>query len=161
MYDLTPIDIASTGMAAQRVRLGMIASNLANAQSTRSADGTGPYQRRMVVFQTNTMPEFADVLNQNAAPAKGAYTEPQRSRYLVEQHLRGVSVANIERDAAFKKVYEPNHEDADAEGFVRYPDISVVQEMTDMIAAERCYGANLAVVKNTKDMIMQTLEILK
>jgi len=167
MYDLIPIEIASSGMAAQRLRLGVIASNLANAQSTRSADGTGPYQRRVTIFQANTLPSFAEMLGTERGAAPGAAmdtaaaAEPLRSRALVEEHLRGVSVVGISRNPSVRRVYDPNHEDADAQGYVTYPDISIIQEMTDMIAAERCYGANLAVAKNTKDMILQTLELLK
>lgn len=169
MYDFLPIQIASSGMAAQRIRMGVIASNLANAQSTRSADGAGPYQRRMVVFQTQGDGGFSEILAKESRPtftAKGDDFETLRlasgsGSTLVEEHLRGVAVSRIERDPAVRRVYEPGHADADAEGYVSYPEISIIQEMTDMIAAERCYTANLATLKNTRDMIAQTLDLLK
>ena len=169
MNDFLPIQIASSGMAAQRIRMGAIASNVANAQSTRSADGTGPYQRQMVVFQTRADGGFGEILARESRPmltAQGDDFGPLRlasnpGSTLVEEHLRGVAVSRIERDPAIRRVYEPGHADADAEGYVSYPEISIIQEMTDMIAAERCYAANLAALKNTRDMIAQTLDLLK
>jgi len=126
MYDFLPIQIASSGMAAQRVRMGVIASNLANAQSTRSADGTGPYQRRMEVFQTQANEGFSEILARESRPvftAQGDDFKPlslssKAGSTLVEEHLRGVAVSRIERDPGIRRVFEPGHADADAEGYV-------------------------------------------
>lgn len=161
MYDMLPIEIAASGMDAQRIRMGAVASNLANAQTTRNADGTGPYQRRMVRVRAQLMPQFETMLHElKNAEAPGEGVEPQRSRWLAELHMRGVNVQAIEKDAGIRRVHEPGHPDADEDGYVDYPDISVMGEMTDMIMASRQYEANLATVKNTRDMINQLLELL-
>ncbi len=162
MYDMLPIEIAATGMDTQRIRMGAVASNLANANSTRNAEGTGPYQRRMVRVRAQLMPEFETMLNElNREVQPEVGTEPERSKWLAELHMRGVDVTEIEKDANVRMVYEPSHPDANEEGYVAYPDISVVGEMTDMIMASRLYEANLATVKNTRDMINQLLELLQ
>lgn len=165
MYDLFPIEIASSGLNAQRVRMGAIASNLANANSTRSADGAGPYRRRMVRLQAGTLPAFgqafADALASGRAAEASSGLGGERSRWLAEGHVRGVQVLGIEQDPSERLVYEPQHPDADAKGYVHYPDVSVISEMTDMMMASRNYEANLAVIKNTRDMLNQMLELLK
>ena len=163
MYDLFPIEIASSGLTAQRLRMGAIASNLANADSTRNVDGTGTYRRRMVRVEAGMLPAFGEVFNaavergQASAPGLGA----GRSSWLAEAQLRGVQVTGIERDPAERLVHDPQHPDADAKGYVHYPDISVITEMTDMMMASRAYEANLAVIKNTRDMLGQMLELLR
>lgn len=161
MYDLIPIEIAGSAMTAQRVRMGVIASNLANAQSTRQADGSGPYQRRVVVLKAGTMPAFQDMLVEANKKADELSVEPDHSRWLAEEHLRGVEVTSVEKDPATRTVYMPEHPDADADGNVVFPDISTMQEMVDMISASRNYEANVAVVKNTRDMILKLVELMK
>ncbi|HUT23225.1 MAG TPA: flagellar basal body rod protein FlgC [Sumerlaeia bacterium] len=162
MYDLIPIEIAASGMEVQRVRMGMIASNLANAHTTRSAEGAGPYQRRILIARATRLPAFEKMLTEANREIAGQGAETGRSRWLFEEHLRGAQVARIERDPAIRMVPDPDHPDADPEtGMVAYPDISVIQEMTDSIAAARNYEANLAVVKNTREMLMQMLEMLR
>lgn len=164
MYDLFPIEIASSGLNAQRVRMAAIASNLANANSTTSADGTGAYRRRMVRLEAGTLPafgqSFADALaSGHSSGAAGAVGE--RSGWLAEQHMRGVQVTGVEEDPSERLVYDPTHQDADAKGYVHYPDVSVMSEMTDMMMASRNYEANLAVIKNTRDMLNQMLGLLQ
>lgn len=157
MHDLVALDIASSGMAAQRIRMSVLASNLANAQSTRNVDGSGPYKRQMVVFESGTLPQFKEALAAEKATAQpGA-----RSDYLVEQQMKDVAVSEIRSDPSVRRVYEPSHPDADAQGYVTYPDISVMEEMTDMLSATRNYEANLAVSKNTKDMVSRLIDLLK
>jgi flagellar basal-body rod protein FlgC len=161
MYDLVPIEIAASGAAAQRVRMAVIASNLANAQSTRNADGTGPYQRRMVVVRAATVPAFEAMLQaERVRRGPESDVEPLRSRLLVEQQMRGVIIQSIERDPSVRKVFEPEHPDADGDGYVTYPDISIIQEMTDMIAASRNFEANAAVIGSTREMVLQLLDVL-
>ena len=165
MYDLFPIEIASSGLSAQRVRMGSIASNLANATSTRSADGTGPYRRQMVRLQAGTLPAFGQAFADAVASGRASQTlggaSDSRSHWLAEEHLRGVQVLGIEHDPAERLAYEPQHPDADAQGYVHYPDVSVISEMTDMMMASRSYEANLAVIKSTRDMLNQTIELLR
>jgi flagellar basal-body rod protein FlgC len=168
MYDLVPIEIAASGMTAQRVRMAVIASNLANADSTRKADGTGPYQRGMVVVQASQLPAFENMLaseveksgSEGSLAMGDAEEDSQRSRWLLEDHLQGVQVKEVAKDTGVRQVYDPEHPDADAQGYVTYPDITVVQEMTDMVSASRNYEANVAVMKNTKDMVLQLVELL-
>ena len=105
MHDLVALDIASSGMAAQRIRMSVLASNLANAQSTRNVDGSGPYKRQMVVFESGTLPQFKEALAAEKATAQpGA-----RSDYLVEQQMKDVAVSEIRSDPSVRRVYEPSH----------------------------------------------------
>jgi flagellar basal-body rod protein FlgC len=163
MYELAPIEIAGTGMRAQNIRMGVVASNLANARSTRSAEG-GPYKRRLVVCRADIPLAFQDTLAQANVEDIGVESvDRQSSRWLLEQHLRGVSVPSVERDPGVRLEYDEtgNHPDRDANGYVRYPDINVMSEMTDMISASRNYEANLAVIKNSKDMLTQLIDLLR
>jgi flagellar basal-body rod protein FlgC len=163
MYELVPIEIAGTGMRAQNIRMGVVASNLANARSTRTAEG-GPYQRRLVVCKADIPLAFQDMLAQANVEDIGVESvDRQSSRWLLEQHLRGVSVPSVERDPGVRLEYDEtgNHPDRDANGYVRYPDINVMSEMTDMISASRNYEANLAVIKNSKDMLTQLIDLLR
>ncbi|NQU44946.1 flagellar basal body rod protein FlgC [bacterium] len=162
MYDLIPMEIAASGMQAERLRMGVTASNLANARSTRDSIDGGAYQRRSVVFRAGQMPAFENLLTQ-ARNETGLSLGEDSSQWLFEQHVRGVEVPRIEKSAVFRKEFDETgrHPDRDAEGFVTYPDINVMSEMTDMLSASRGYEANLAVIKNTRDMITQLLELLR
>lgn len=163
MYELVPIEIAGTGMRAQNIRMGVVASNLANARSTRTAEG-GPYQRRLVVCKADIPLAFQDMLAQANVEDIGVESvDRQSSRWLLEQHLRGVSVPSVERDPGVRLEFDEtgDHPDRDANGYVRYPDINVMSEMTDMISASRNYEANLAVIKNSKDMLTQLIDLLR
>ncbi|HNY27611.1 MAG TPA: flagellar basal body rod protein FlgC [Candidatus Sumerlaeota bacterium] len=167
MHDLLPIEIAASGMSAQRVRMSVVASNLANANSTRRPDGTGPYLRRMVRFQAQAPQLFQESLTtaRQTTEMAQAGPEPEFSTRLAETQLEGVRVAGVEEDPNVRWTYDPTHPDAlksgPKKGYVAYPEISVAAEMTDMITASRGYESNLAVVKNTRDMISQLLDIIK
>src|SRR5437870_3666662 len=119
------MDISSSGLAAQRLRMNVLSANLANAQSTRGDDG-GPYKRRDVVFSaTPTGTAFEDFLNGTHG------TE-----------LRKVEVVDIHKDTkAPRRMYDPSHPDADEQGFVELPNIEVMTEMVNMIAATRAFEA--------------------
>jgi len=134
---LDTLNIAGSGLAAQRVRLQTVASNLANAQTTRTADG-GPYQRKAPVFRADSLNTFGDSL---------------------DRELASVSVERIHEDADVRWVHDPAHPDADEEGMVAYPDIDVLAEMVDMMTASRSYEANANAVEVTRDMAMRALEI--
>lgn len=139
------MDISSSGLAAQRIRMNVLSANLANAQTTRGEDG-GPYRRRDVVFSaqpTGTM--FEDFLHETS----GTGTE-----------LRKVSVVDIHKDTnAPRRVYDPQHPDADATGYVEMPNIQVMTEMVNMIAATRAFEANSTVLNDAKAMALKALEI--
>ncbi|MGB9521204.1 MAG: flagellar basal body rod protein FlgC [Anaerolineales bacterium] len=145
--------IASSALSAQRLRLDIISNNIANAETTRTAEG-GPYQRQDVVFSPQgsdpMTPQFLNVLRSfrggNAAlPLSG---------------VAGVKVSKIVTDnSAGPRVYDPSHPDADEEGYVNYPNVNLVVEMTNMLSATRSYEAGLAVVDASKRMAQKALEI--
>lgn len=136
--------ISASALRAERMRLDVIASNLANASTTRTPEG-GPYRRRNVVFVTQGMePDFATEL-QNMAE---------------EGARQGVAVADvIEDQSPFRQVFEPSHPDANAEGYVSYPNVNPVAEMVDLMAATRAYEANVQAVNATKRMAEAALSI--
>ncbi|MBM4390375.1 MAG: flagellar basal body rod protein FlgC [Deltaproteobacteria bacterium] len=135
---LDTFSIASSGLAAERVRLQSIASNMANARTTRTPEG-GPYQRQVPVFQAEAIDPFGESLD--AASSR-------------------VQVAEVKTDDRPPvRVYDPTHPDAGPDGFVAYPDINVLQEMVDLMTAQRAYEANANVVEATRDMAMTALGI--
>jgi flagellar basal-body rod protein FlgC len=130
--------ITGSGMAAERTRMDVIASNLANADTTRTANGQ-PYRRKEVVLE--------------AAPATGTSFSDQ---------LAGVQVAGIVDDTSpGKKVYDPGHPDADANGYVTLPNVNPVTEMVDLITASRGYEADVQALQSAKTLFSSTIDILK
>ncbi len=136
--------ISASGMTAQRLRADIIAQNLANVKTTRAADGK-PYRRQTVLFETlQRRQQFKDIL----------------TNFMGKQTNGGVKAARIVQDRSpLTTVYEPNHPDADENGYVSYPNVNVVQEMTDLISAHRSYEANVTAFNATKAMISKALEI--
>jgi flagellar basal-body rod protein FlgC len=136
--------ISASALRAERLRLDVIASNLANANTTRTADG-GPYARRNVVFVPQPMESpFATTLAE-----------------LSEEGARqGVEVADVVEDTTPPRmVFDPGHPDANAEGYVAYPNVNPVTEMVDLMAATRAYEANVQAVNATKKMSEAALSI--
>lgn len=135
--------VSSSGMTAQRMRMNTISSNIANISTTRTPEG-GPYRRKDVVFES--IPEaknFGEILS----------AEPDKNLQRVQ-----VSDVHVDRGAPIPK-YEPNHVDADENGYVYYPNINLMEEMTNMIQATRSYEANVSAMQATKDMAMSALEL--
>lgn len=129
-------NIATSGLGAERTRLQSIATNMANARTTRTAEG-GPYKRQVPVFE-------AEELNESGEGTPGAR----------------VVVSEVLQDARPPiRVHDPGHPDADADGYVLYPDINVLQEMVDLMTTSRAYEANANVVEATRDMALQALQI--
>ena len=156
MDSLLPIDISASALAAQRLRLALIASNLANAQTTRTPEG-GPYRRRDLVMAAMPTPEFEAELEKQAAKGGAANLSEEA---LFAAHLRGVKPLDIAMDEREPLiVHAPWHPDADANGNVAMPNISVIEEMINMIAVSRSYEANVAVIKTTKSMVDEALAI--
>ena len=142
MSFLGSMSISASALTATRLRMDVIAENIANIDTTRTEYG-GPYRRKYVVFQER----------RNDRDFAGFFNRAQRAP-------GGVRVVNIGRDMSeFKLDYNPNHPDADENGFVRLPNVEVVQEMTDMMAAFRAYEANVTALNAFKDMATKTLEI--
>jgi len=139
------MEISASGMSAQRFRMDVIAQNIANEDNTRTADG-GPFRRRMVIFQEKNSPYlFSNYLQAAQERSYGS----------------GVRAVRVEEDykADFKMVYDPSHPDADAEGYVSYPNVDREQELVDMLSALRSYEANVTALNNFKNMAMKALEI--
>lgn len=149
---LDSIDISASGLTAQRLRMDTIASNMANVETTRAANGQGPYRRQIVLFEARTNQtsgrKFKDILN-DEAKAKTIGT--------------GVRVKEIrtvtEEEAPFRRVYEPSNPDADEQGYVNYPNVNIVEEMINMISSTRAYEANAKVIEASKSMAARALEI--
>jgi len=143
------MNISAAGMAAQRARLDVVAENIANAESTRTAEG-GPYRRRQVVFQaipTAGKTSFGSVF-QSTMSSQGTY--------------QSVKVAKtIEDQTPFREVYDPSHPDADAKGMVKMPNVSTVKEMVDMNSAARGFESNVTVMEASKRMFLKSLELLR
>jgi len=138
------MSISASALTATRLRMDVITENMANSSTTRTANGE-PYRRKYVVFQERTSDrDFASFFNR-ARKAPG-----------------GVRVIHIGEDQSeFKYDYNPTHPDADENGYVRLPNVEVVQEMVDMMAAVRAYEANITALNAFKDMVVKTLEIGK
>ncbi len=140
--------VSLSGLTAQRLRMDVISSNIANVETTRSPHG-GPYLRRQVVFQAESAPPSATLLSNQLG---GQLATPSAAR--------GVAVVGIRTDAgAVRAIHDPEHPDADENGNVRYPDIDVVTEMADLLAATRAYEANVTVLNAIKSMAMRALSI--
>lgn len=142
-------DISSSALTAQRLRMDVIASNIANAETTRGQFVNGkwvPYQRKLVVMEPQSGMSFADVLQGKMQGGVGA----------------GVKVTKIYNDPEpFKQVYNPAHPDADENGFVLMPNVDVMKEMVDMLTATRSYEANVTALNASKSIITKALEIGK
>ena len=134
--------ISATGLTAQRTKMKIIAENLANAETTRTPEG-GPYRRQMVVLSEKSAERFQGVLGR------------------LQDGESGVEVTEIISSTDdFRLVYNPSHPDADPDtGYVTMPNINVLTEMADMMAARRAYDANVTAMSNTKAMINRALEI--
>jgi len=156
-------EISASSLTAQRRRLDAIAENIANAQTTRTADG-GPYKRREVTFSAAPVvpafrlrPEGPSRLSL-AATAGGHRTAPHFEA-APSWETGGEVLVSESRASGTRLVYDPGHPDADAKGMVAYPDISVVQEMVEMILASRAYEANVTVIQSAKALFQSALEI--
>jgi len=157
------IDISSTGLSAQRRKLNVIASNIANVDTTRTEEG-GPYKRkRVLMVEAPNLARFSDILHVQQNRLRGTHQNhlPGAAQPTIEELLgAGVETLEVREEPMEPRlVYDPAHPDAREDGYVVYPDINVVTEMVDMIAASRAYEANVTVMTASKDMVMKALEI--
>jgi len=164
MAFLNSFDISGYGLSAQRFRLNMISSNIANANTTRTDEG-GPYRRREVVFKAV---DFEKHLNQRLKENLGVleYEDPLDEDLGYEDRIHpsimSVVVDKVVRDDSKPKMkYDPTHPDADKEGYVAYPNINPVVEMSDMIEATRAYQSNVAAFQSAKNMANSAIELLR
>ncbi len=146
----TSINTAASGLTAQRLRLDVIANNIANVNTTRTTEG-GPFRRSRVIFRPRVSQPY--------------WRSPFLPEYLDNGVGRGVRVIKIEKDTDAKNrlVYDPTHPDAilsgPKKGYVEFPNVNTVNEMVDMIAATRAYEANVAMINGSKSMFLKALEI--
>jgi flagellar basal-body rod protein FlgC len=144
------INTAGSALTAERLRMDVTAENLANAQSTRGADGQ-PYRRKEVVLQEKGGNDFGSTLNAAMNPRAASASQPG-----------GVEVAGIVEDPTdFRLQYDPGHPDANAQGYVEMPNVNSVTEMVDLISASRGYEANTTAISTAKQMFSKTLDILR
>jgi flagellar basal-body rod protein FlgC len=139
------MDVIGSALVAEKARLNAISSNVANANTTKAADGSGPYRRKDVVLESVPMQaEFGEILDQN----QNTHTE--------------VRVVEIKEDQGEpRKVYNPSHPEADAQGYVAMPNVNPVEEMANMISADRAYQTNVNLFQTTKNMALKALELGK
>lgn len=128
-----PLKVSATALEAQKIRMNVIASNIANVNSTRTPEG-GPYRKKDVLFEA----------------------------YMFDESSVGVNIPKIvEDERPFKMVYDPSHPDANKDGYVSYPNINTIEETVNFISATRAYEANLTLINSYKEMFMKTLDITK
>jgi flagellar basal-body rod protein FlgC len=138
------MDISASALTAQRFRMDVIAENVANTNTTRTANGE-PYRRRTVVLREREIP-FSEHLKAGLEKTQG----------------NGVEVASVQEDQSpFKLVYDPSHPDANEEGYVEMPNVDIAKEIIDMIAAYRAYEANVTALNAFKQIALKALEIGK
>lgn len=142
------IGISAQGLSAQRQRMEVISSNLANISTTQTAEG-GAYRRRQIVLEAIPKSDFEENLNN--------YMNNE-----FDDQINGVRTTEIRLDPSpLIQKYEPNHPHADANGYVAYPNINPSLEMVDMVSTSRSYEANLSAVRSAKEMINNTMELLR
>ncbi len=168
------MDVSGSALQAERIRAEVVASNMANAETTRTADG-GPYQRHHVVFQANAGGTFEDSLTHqmnaviggaamgsSSGLGQGMGIAPLGGLSSANPTPGGVSVAAVISDASAPlRRYDPQHPDADVDGFVGYPDINPLTEMVDLMGATRSYGMNASAITAEKGMFTSSMDLLK
>lgn len=141
MNAFSALRISASGLSAERLRMDTISSNISNVKTTRGKDRQ-PYKRKIAIFQENLKKELSK----------------DHKKY--ENSLNGVKAVGIEEDKSpLKMVYNPNHPDANKDGYVLMPNVNILNEMADMIAATRAYEANVTAINSSKNMFMKALEI--
>ena len=141
------LEVSGSALAAERWRAEVVSANMANAETTRTPAG-GAYRRQLVVFRSRPTPRFSLLLTGLHSGMPPALQE-------------GVRVDRVVADATpLPRRYEPGHPDADAAGYVTYPNVNPVMEMTDLLSAVRAYQLNASAVQAAKNMIQQSLQIL-
>ncbi|EAH9542902.1 flagellar basal body rod protein FlgC [Campylobacter jejuni] len=163
MAYLSDFDISGYGLSAQRFRMNVISSNIANANTTRTAEG-GPYRRREVIFKVT---DFDKLLNEQINKDNNflKYENPLNDPSSPEEAkpaIQSVVVDKVVRDDKdFRMKYDPSHPDANAEGYVAYPNVNPVIEMADLIEATRAYQANVSAFTSAKTIAQSAIDLLR
>ena len=155
MSFLNTINIIGSGLTAQQLRLDVVSENVTNSQTTRVENGEGAYRRKMVVFEAvSGRNSFREAL---ARAASGMSPEPNT---VVNPTAGGVRVTEIvEDDSPMRMVYDPTHPDADEQGYLELPNVDMVMEMADAMAASRAFASNVTAFNTLKSVISSGLEI--
>ena len=147
MSIFSSINISASALTAEKTRIDVISKNMANVNTTRT-NGGAPYRRQMAVFTEESGGSFSKTLSEKMRNSKRG-TEPG-----------GVRLSKIvEDETPYKMKYEPGHPDADADGYVKMPNVDVVKEMVDLISAQRGYDANITAINSSKAMLVKALDI--
>jgi len=142
---LSVMSVSASGMAAQRTRAELLTENLANAETTRTPDG-GPYRRKDAVFSSS----------EETSPFGAVFQTEMGSG------VNGVEVSDVIQDQSEgEKRYLPGHPDADADGYVTFPNVNPAEDMADLLSASRGYSANVAAMSAIKGMILNSIDLLK
>lgn len=142
MSFFSSMNISASALTAEQMRADIIAENIANAHVTRTPDGT-PYRRKMPIFRSQTVGAF------------DRFLQTAESRW-----KKGVEIAAVVEDMSdFKKLFNPNHPDADKDGYVHMPNVEIVNEMINLISASRAYEANITAINTAKQMAMKAIGI--
>lgn len=163
MAYLSDFDISGYGLSAQRFRMNVISSNIANANTTRTTEG-GPYRRREVIFKAT---DFDKLLNEqinkdnNFLKYENPLNDPTSPKDAKPAIMSVVVDKVVRDDKDFRMKYDPSHPDANAEGYVAYPNVNPVIEMADLIEATRAYQANVSAFTSAKTIAQSAIDLLK
>ncbi len=162
-------DVAASGMQAQRIKMDSISSNIANINTTRRPDGTvGPYIKKDVTFKAIYNEKLSQGASNFSSNSSAAQFDPATGAMRINTGIAmnqgrvssGVEVESItESPNAIRTVYDPSHPDADADGFVKLPNINIVEEMVGMVTASKAYEANAVAAENVKNMMNAAMKI--
>jgi len=159
---LKAIEISSRGLSVQRAKMNVVAENIANAETTETTEG-GPYRRQRVMVQEEKVSDFKTILKQTDTHIvrTNPRHRPGRKTVLSEEvQASAVKMKQIQDpESGFKLVYDPTNPKADEEGYVKMPDIEIINEMVDMMAATRAYEANTVAIAAAKNMAKDALDI--
>ena len=157
----TAFRVSHDGLSSQRTRLNTVASNLANINTTRTKEG-GPYKKKMPVFEANKLEEIFPEGEESDMGFNESMFDADLNEIDENNSISSVKLSSIEEDKRPPRmVYEPNHPDANKDGYVAYPNIDPVMEMVDLISTTRSYEANVSVVDSIKKMATQAISIAR
>jgi len=159
---LSGFDISGYGLSAQRFRINIISSNIANANTTRTEEG-GPYRRKEVIFKSKSFDELlGESLDEASFLEDANQIDDKENQLFAKPPLESVVVDKVVRDdAPFKLRYDPTHPDADKNGYVSLPNVNPVIEMADLVEATRAYQANVAAYQSFKSITQSAIDLLK
>lgn len=160
---LNAIAISSQGLSVQRSKMNVVAKNIANAETTETKEG-GPYRRQQVIVsETKEAGSFSSIMRNTGtklSTTNGKHISGSRSSLGIKQNIPSVeSEVYSDKEGGFRIVHDPSHPSADADGYVKMPDVNIVTEMVDMMAATRAYEANTVAISSAKQMARDALEI--